>query len=193
MVTHCHCHHCWNAPPTTSLCSHPLFDLHKHSASIDECQVGVIFSVLIQFHSFASSTLPSQMPFCQTCPLLPPVTQKQNGMEYWWEGSVSAPMPSTSTSEFTDKHHKIGSTTFGAVFILSSNISALREDCLAVWVRDMVEKQDVKRGCAIQEHQPLNTSFHKCLLRYGIKDLNLFTSALDKDGAWYVSHQDAAQ
>jgi len=27
-----------NAPPTASLCSHPLFGLHKHSASVDECQ-----------------------------------------------------------------------------------------------------------------------------------------------------------
>ena len=25
----CHCHHCWNTPPTTSLCSHPLLGLHK--------------------------------------------------------------------------------------------------------------------------------------------------------------------
>ena len=28
--------HCWNAPPTTLLCSHPLLDFHKHSASFNE-------------------------------------------------------------------------------------------------------------------------------------------------------------
>ena len=30
-----HCHHYWNAPPTTSLCSYPLFGLHKHSACVN--------------------------------------------------------------------------------------------------------------------------------------------------------------
>lgn len=29
---------CWNAPLNTSLCSHLLFDLHKRSSSVDECQ-----------------------------------------------------------------------------------------------------------------------------------------------------------
>lgn len=24
-MTHCHCHHCWSTPPTTSLCSHHLY------------------------------------------------------------------------------------------------------------------------------------------------------------------------
>ena len=33
-----HCCHCWNAPPTISLCSHLLFGLHKHSVSIKDCQ-----------------------------------------------------------------------------------------------------------------------------------------------------------
>ena len=35
--SHCY-HHCWNAPPTASLCSHPLFGLYKHSESVSECQ-----------------------------------------------------------------------------------------------------------------------------------------------------------
>lgn len=30
-------HHRWNAPPTVSLCSHPLVGLQKHLASVDEC------------------------------------------------------------------------------------------------------------------------------------------------------------
>ena len=32
----CHCCHCWNAPPTASLRSHPQFGLHKHLASVDK-------------------------------------------------------------------------------------------------------------------------------------------------------------
>jgi len=39
-----HCCHCWNTPPTASLCSHPLFALHRHSASISECQFYFFFS-----------------------------------------------------------------------------------------------------------------------------------------------------
>ena len=35
----CCCCHCWNAPLITSLNSHPLFGLHKYSASVDECQL----------------------------------------------------------------------------------------------------------------------------------------------------------
>jgi hypothetical protein len=38
-----YCCHCWNAPPTSSLCSHPLFGLCKHSASVDECQLVQFF------------------------------------------------------------------------------------------------------------------------------------------------------
>jgi len=34
----CWCHHCWNTPPTASLCSHPLFGPHKCSASVSWCQ-----------------------------------------------------------------------------------------------------------------------------------------------------------
>ena len=36
-ISHCCCQ-CWSVSPTTSLCSHPLFGLHRHSASIKECQ-----------------------------------------------------------------------------------------------------------------------------------------------------------
>jgi len=35
-VTHCH-RHCWNAPPTIALWSHPLFGLHRCSVRINEC------------------------------------------------------------------------------------------------------------------------------------------------------------
>ena len=33
-----HCCYCWTAPPTASLCSHPLFSLPECSASVSGCQ-----------------------------------------------------------------------------------------------------------------------------------------------------------
>ena len=47
-VTHCHCCHCWNAPPTASLRSHQLLGLHKCPANVDECQ-WVPFFLLEEF------------------------------------------------------------------------------------------------------------------------------------------------
>ena len=41
------CCHCWNTPPTALLCSHPLFCLHKCSASVNECH----FFCKEKFHS----------------------------------------------------------------------------------------------------------------------------------------------
>ena len=47
------CHHCWTTPVTTSLFSHPLFGLHKHSESIDEGQWVQFFPHGgIQWHTF---------------------------------------------------------------------------------------------------------------------------------------------
>jgi len=71
----------------------------------------------IQFHTFASSTLLCQEPFCQTVPLLPSVTQQQSVMKYWWEGSTSTAMPPTFTSDTVGQHHKIGGITFGAAVV----------------------------------------------------------------------------
>ena len=88
-VTHCCCHHCWNTTPRTSLCRHPLFGLHKCSASISECQwMPLILHGGIQWYTFASCTLPFQIPVCQPDPLLPTVTKQQNVMEYWWRLSL---------------------------------------------------------------------------------------------------------
>ena len=64
-------------------CSHPLFGLLKCPASINECQqVQFFLHGGIQFHTFASYTLPCQTPFCQTAPLLPSVPWQQNVMGY---------------------------------------------------------------------------------------------------------------
>ena len=70
-IRHCCYHHCWNTPPSTSLCSHTLFGLLKHSANINECQYVQAFFLYgeIQWHTFASSALPCQthcvrLPLC---------------------------------------------------------------------------------------------------------------------------------
>ena len=61
----------------------------------------------IQWHTFASSALPCQTPFCQTAPLLLSVTQQQHVIGYWWEGSTS---PTSADIDFMGKHNKIGIT-----------------------------------------------------------------------------------
>ena len=110
--------HCWNVPPTTSVCSHPLFCLHKRSRRVNECQ-GVQFFFPhggVQWHTFAPSLLPCQIPLSQTAPLLPPVTWHQNVREYWWEDSASAAIL-TFASDIVGQHNKIVDTAFGAAFI----------------------------------------------------------------------------
>ena len=58
-----------------------------------------------------------QMPFCQTAPLLPSVTEQQNAVEYWWEGSTSTAIPPISASGFVGQHNEIGDFTFTTVLI----------------------------------------------------------------------------
>ena len=117
----CCCHHCWNAPPTASLCWHPLFSPHKCSASVDECQLCAIFFLheSIQWHTFASYTLPCQSPLCQTAPLLPFATPLQNVTEYWQKGSASIAIPPTSTSDVASQHNK-ENINFSAALVHSS-------------------------------------------------------------------------
>jgi len=57
------------------------------------------------------------MPFCQTAPLLPSVTQERNIREYWWEGSTSTAIPPTPASDIVGQHNKIRGITFGAAFV----------------------------------------------------------------------------
>ena len=112
-------HHCWNVPPTTSLCSHSQFGFHKHSASVSECQWVPFFAPgVIQFHTFASCTLSCQTPFSQAASLLPSVPQQQNWMWYCREGSISPTMPPTYSSDVMGQHSKIGGITFGTALKL---------------------------------------------------------------------------
>ena len=114
----CHRCHCQNTPPTASLWSHPLFDLHKCSSSISECQwVPFFLHGGVQWHTFTSYALPRQMPFYQAACLLPSVTRRQHVMEYWWEGSASSAMPPTSASDVMGQHSKIGGITFWAALV----------------------------------------------------------------------------
>ena len=117
-MTYRSCCHCWKVPPTDLLSSHPLFGLHKCSASFDECQwVNFFPHGGIQWCTFASYAVLCHMPFCQTAPLLPSVTWQEHVMEYWWESSTSTAIPPTSTFGFMGQHTKTGSIAFGAAFV----------------------------------------------------------------------------
>ena len=117
-MAHCHCPHYWNTPSTASLCLHPLFGLHKHSASFNECQwVQYSPHVWTQWRIFASGALPWQIALHQTAPLLPSVTRQQHVMEYWWEDSVSTAILLTSASDVMGQHNKIGGTTCAAALV----------------------------------------------------------------------------
>ena len=119
-----YCCHCWNTPLTTSLYSHPLFDLHKRSASVNGCQrVKFLPHEGIQWHTFASHTFPCQMLLCQTAPLLLSVIGQQNVTEYWWEGPTSTAVTPTSTSDIVGQHNKIGGITFGSALVHSPWLS----------------------------------------------------------------------
>jgi len=56
------------------------------------------------------------MPFCQTAPLLPSVTQQQTVMDYWWDGSTSTATPPPSAFDTVGQQNKAGGSTFGVVF-----------------------------------------------------------------------------
>ena len=74
-VTHCCSYHCWNTPPTASLCSHPLFGLLKHSASISKCQWVPFFPIWWRnsiphhcfIHASMSDTTVSDCPSASIC------------------------------------------------------------------------------------------------------------------------------
>ena len=98
------------------LWSHPQVGLHRHSQvllNVNECHFFNMEELsdtpLLQTHFHV-------MSLCQTASLLPSVTQQQNVMGYWWEGSTStAKLP--TTSNMVGWHHKIGSITFRVAFI----------------------------------------------------------------------------
>jgi len=121
----CHCSRCWNAPPTASQRLYPLFGIQKHSPSISECQWLHFCSTwrnsVIHLCLIDTSTSDA---ICQTAPLLPSVTQQQNGTDYWWEGSTHAAIPPTSASDVVGQHNKIEGIAFGAALMKSSYLNS---------------------------------------------------------------------
>ena len=116
-MNHCHCYHCWKALPTTSLSSHPRVWSPSTVSNVSGCNF--VLHKGIQLHPFAPYSLPCQTPICQTAPLLPSVTQQQNVMGYWREGSTSAAIPQISTSDVMGQQKKIGGISVGAALIYS--------------------------------------------------------------------------
>jgi len=96
---YCSCH-CWNAAPTTSLCSHPLPGLHKHSASTDECLWVPFFSTWrnsVKHLCIMHTSMPNAIMTDCHSPAICHMAKTLN--KYWWEGSTSTAVPPTSASD----------------------------------------------------------------------------------------------
>ena len=111
------CHHCRNTPPTTSLCSHPFFELHKHSASVDECQQvqfsphgGCSPTPLLHMHFLVKHVF-VRLPFAAICHM---ATECK---DYLWEGSSSTAIPPKSSYDHLGQHNKTGGITFRAALV----------------------------------------------------------------------------
>ena len=101
-----------------SLCSHPLFGLHKHSASTNECQWVPFFSTqwnsLTHFcfiHTSVSDASLSDCPSAATCH----TATEYNGI---LAGRLtSTAIPPTSTFGIMSQQNKVGGITLRAVLI----------------------------------------------------------------------------
>ena len=82
--------YCWNAPPAASVCSDPLFGLHKRSAIISE----FFLHGRIQFHTFASYTFCVRRHFVSAA-ICSAATECKGILR---EGSTSTAIPPPSAS-----------------------------------------------------------------------------------------------
>lgn len=115
-----HSHCCWNALPTSSLCSHPLFGIHKRWVNITECQWEQLFLHRgIHWYICDLYALPCSTWLYQTASLLPYVTWQPNILEYWWEGTTSTAVQPTSDTDIVGHHDRIGGIAFAAILIYS--------------------------------------------------------------------------
>jgi len=97
-------------PPTTLLCSHPLFGPHEHPASAEEW--GAILPTKRNSVTHSASDAPPCHAFCQTAPLLPSVTQQQHGtLVARFDPCCTPP---TSAPDVVGQHNKTEGITFGA-------------------------------------------------------------------------------
>ena len=122
---HCCCRHCWNTPPTASLCSHPLLFPQKYSASINEMSVGAIFSA--QRNSvphwcfmcvFMSYAILSYCPSAAICLMATKCKRILVGRFTFYWGPTSA-------SGIQGQHNKTGGIIFRASLIAYRNTSLL--------------------------------------------------------------------
>jgi len=109
-----------------SLCSNPLFGLRKCSVSVNEYQWAPFFPYGgVQTQTFATYVFSCQTSLCQTAPLLPSVTQQQNVMGYWQEGSASTAIsPPFTLMSWADMIRDI---TFGVALTPSGPEWGLKE------------------------------------------------------------------
>jgi len=102
----------------TSLCSHPLFGLHKHSVCVPIDVMNNFFlngkTSLVHMHFSV------RCYFCQTAPLLPPFTWQQNITECWWKDLTT--IKSMSASDVMGQHNKIEGITFRATLVVAKNL-----------------------------------------------------------------------
>jgi len=95
---------------TYAMSTSPMFlsSLSTFLPAPDQAQT---FVYLISWHIFSDTPLLytplCQVPYYQTAPLLPSVSQQQNIMEYWQEGSVSTIIPPTSTSDVMGQYNEV--------------------------------------------------------------------------------------
>jgi len=101
-----HCHHCWNTlstPHYADIRSLGRPNIQQAPINVNGC---------IFFSAWRNSVphlclicTPCQRPFWQTAPPLPSVTQQQNVMQHWREGSISAAIPPTFAFDTVGQHH----------------------------------------------------------------------------------------
>jgi len=109
-----HCLHCWNTLPTASQSSHPLFDFHKCSATVNECQWAQFFlhggNRLCTFASMSDANL-SDCPSSAICQM----AARHNGT-FVGMFSLYCHTP-TSASDIVSQRNKIGGITFRTALV----------------------------------------------------------------------------
>jgi len=117
-VTHSHCCHCGSTPSTASLCSHLLYGLHKHSASIDESHWVRFFSTwrnsVTHLCFICTSTSDVILSDCLSAAICHMATKCNGILVGRFNSAIIPPTPSTDT---VDAQNKAGDITFGATVI----------------------------------------------------------------------------
>lgn len=129
--------------PTASLCSHLLFGLHKHSASIDGYQWMLFFPQWgIQWHTFTSDALSCQTHFLD-CPSAVITAIQHNGTLagrfnlYFHNTSIClwcrGPTGYSRKHYFQSSTHKLGGASFDAFSLKCEKAFSRAARILFVW------------------------------------------------------------